>query len=314
MALILGKKDVQGLLDPLRAMQVLEPVMLEELEGSTFHMPPFGGSSTKRRTFRTVGGGLYGLGRMGIRAGGHCTLYDTATGELLAFMSYGWGVLRVGATMALGARYLARPDARSVGLLGSGHNALNILQCLKVVRPIERVETYSPTPEHRTAFAARATSTLGIPVVAHDDPREVIADVDIIAVATNSPTPVLFFSDLRPGVHVTSMGQTTELDESIFLGVDQFVAPSRAQEIDTASPNAHPHIEGFLHRMVQEGRYDPARIVELGAIIKGDVAPRNGPTDITLFRDSRGGPGDIALATDVYERARSQGLGIEIDI
>jgi ornithine cyclodeaminase len=314
MALILGKKDIQGLLDPARAMQVLEPVMIEELEGTTFHMPPFGGSSTRRRTFRTVGGGLYGLRRMGIRAGGHCTLYDTESGELLAFMSYSWGVLRVGATMGLAARYLARPEARSVGLLGSGHNALNILQCLKVVRPIERAETYSPTAEHRTAFAARATAALGIPVTAHDDPREVIADVDIIAVATNSNTPVLSYADLRPGVHVTSMGQTTELDESIFLQVDQFVAPNRAQEIDSASPNAHPHITGVLHVMVQEGRFDPARIVELGSIIRGDVAPRNGPADITLFRDSRGGPGDIALATYAYERAREQGLGIDVDL
>src|SRR5688572_22700304 len=108
-------------------MKALEPVMIEELEGTTFHMPPFGGSSTKRRTMRTVGGGLYGLGRMGIRAGGECSLYDTNTGELLCLMSYQWGVLRVGATMSLAARYLARPDCRSIGLLGSGRNALNIL-------------------------------------------------------------------------------------------------------------------------------------------------------------------------------------------
>lgn len=314
MALVLSKKDVEGLLDPARAMDVLQAVMMEEVDGSTFHMPPFGGSSTRRRTFRTVGGGLYGLRRMGVRAGGHCTLYDTETGSLLAFMAYGWGVLRVGATMAMGARFLAPAGADSIGLLGSGHNALNILRCLRLVRPIERVEMYSPTPAHRTGFAKDATAALGIPVIAHDDPREVIADVDIIAVGTNSPTPVLSYADLRPGTHITSMGQVTELDESIYLGVDQFVVPSRAQEIDTASPNAHPYVEGFLYRMVQEGRYDPTRIVELGSIIRGDVAPDNGPTHITLFRDSRGGVGDIALASDVYERARAQGLGTEVDL
>ncbi|HEY3117955.1 MAG TPA: ornithine cyclodeaminase family protein, partial [Chloroflexota bacterium] len=67
-------------------------------------------------------------------------------------------------------------------------------------------------------------------------------------------------------------------------------------------------------KMVREGRYDPARIVELGSIIKGEVAARNGPNDITLFRDARGGVGDIALANDVYERARAQGLGIEFEL
>lgn len=314
MALVLTRNDTEGLIDRETAIRVLETVMIEEVEGSTFHMPPFGGASTRRRTFRTVGGGLYGLGRMGVRAGGQCLLYDTESGELLAVMNQASGVLRVGATMALAARYLARPEARSVGLLGSGHNALNILQCLRIVRPIERVEMYSPTPEHRTAFAERATAALRIPVTAHDNPRDAIADVDVIVVATNSPTPVLSYPNLRPGTHVTSMGQVTELDESIYLGVDQFVVPSREQEIDSASPNAHPHVEGHLLRLVQEGRYDPARIVELGSLIKGEVAPRNRPTDITLFRDSRGGVGDLALANYAYERARERGLGLEVDL
>jgi alanine dehydrogenase len=312
MALILSKEDVTGLIDIETAMQVLEPVMIEELEGSTFHMPPFGGSSTKRRTMRTVGGGLYGLARMGIRAGGECSLYDTNTGELLCLMSYQWGVLRVGATMSLAARYLARPDCDTIGLLGSGRNALNILQCLKAVRSIESVKMFSPTREHRAEFAEQASKTLGIPVTATDSEQSAMADVDILAVATNSMTPVVEFSDLRPGTHVTSMGTVTELDDSVFLGVDQFVVPSSPQELESGTPNAHPHIQGNLTRMVEEGRYDAARMVELGSIIKGDVAPRNGPTDVTLFRDSRGGPGDIALANYAYQRARELGRGVEV--
>ena len=314
MALILSKQDVEGILDPAGAIEALVPVMLEELDGTTFHQPTFGGSSTKRRTYRVVGGGLYGLRRMGIRVGGQCSLYDTETGGLVAIVSYHWGVLRVGATMALAARYLARPDSRSIGLLGSGMNALNILQCLKLVRPIERVEMYSPTPDHRQAFAEKASAALGIPVTARDDPGEVVADVDIIAVGTDSRTPILAAQDIPPGVHVTSMGTVTELDESVFLEIDQFVAPNRAQEIDSGSPNAHPNLLGLLLNMVQEGRYDPSRIVELGSIIKGDVVPRNGPEDRTLFRDSRGGVGDLALANYVYERARERGLGTEIDL
>jgi ornithine cyclodeaminase len=313
-ALILGKKDVEGLLDQTQAMDALEPVMLEEAAGTTFHQPPFGGSSTKRRSYRVVGGGLYGLGRMGVRVGGQCSLYDTETGNLVAIVAYRWGVLRVGATMGLAARYLAPSDARTIGLLGTGQNALNILQCLKLVRPIERVEVYSPTPSHRAEFAEKATATLGIPVTAHDDPREVIADVDIIAVGTDSRTPVLSFADLRPGVHVTSMGTVTELEESVYLGVDQFVAPSRSQEIESASPNAHPNLEGPLLRLVEDGRYEPSRIVELGSILSGEVAPRNGPTDVTLFRDSLGGVGDLALANYVYERARELGRGVEVDL
>jgi ornithine cyclodeaminase/alanine dehydrogenase-like protein (mu-crystallin family) len=197
--------------------------------------------------------------------------------------------------------------------LGSGRNALGILQCLQDVRPIEHIDVYSPTPEHRTALAQRASAALGIPVTARDGPREAIADADIVVVGTSSYSPVLELSDLRPGTHVTSMGMTTELGESLILGVDQFVAPSREQEIDSASPSVHPYVEGPLYRLVQDGRYDPAQIVELGAILRGEVAPLNGASDITLFRDSRGGVGDIALANWAYERARDAGLGIEIE-
>jgi len=312
----LRSEEVEPLLDPLKAMEVLEPVMLEEIDGTSFHMPPYGGGTSRRRTLRFVGGGLYGLQRMGVRVGGEANLYDTETGNLLAVIGYPWGVFRVGVTMGLAARYLARPDARTVGLLGSGRNALNILVCLKAVRPIESVKMHSPTPDHRRKFAEEATAELGIPVTALDDPQEVISDVDIIAVGTNSKTPVLTYSDLKPGTHVTSMGVVTELDESVFLQVDQFVAPSRSQEVDTARPNAHPFHEGGgqLYRLVQGGHYDPKSIVELGSIIRGEVAPRNGPNDINLFRDSRGGVGDIAFANYAYERARELGLGVEVDL
>ena len=312
MPLLLTPEEVTGLLDLERAIHVIESMMIEEAEGNTFHMPPFGGSKTRRRTFRIVGGGLYGSRRMGFRSGAGTNLFDTETGEWLALVG-GVSHLRIPATMALAARYLARPDARSVGVLGSGRNPLGILTALKLIRPLERADVYSPTREHRETFAQRATAALRFPVTARETPAEAVADKDIILVATDSWTPVLQGSDLRAGVHVSSMGESSELDESVYLRVDQFVVANREQAIKNASPVAHPHIEGQLYRMVKDDRYDPAKIVELGSIIKGEVAPRNGPAEITLFRDAYGGVGDIALANYVYERAREQDLGLEVD-
>lgn len=312
MALIVSPDVAERFLNLESAMDALRPVMVEEAAGSTFHMPPYGGAKSARPTFRVVGGGLYGLGRMGVRAG-VVQLFDTESGALIAIVG-GATALRLAATMGLAAQYLARPDARSIGLLGSGRNALRILECLRLVRPIERVDLYSPTPAHRDRLAERATTALGIPVTAHDTPAATIAEADIIVVGTSSYTPVLSYQDVRPGTHVTSMGMSTELDESMYLGVDQFVAPNGEQEVDSASPVAHPHVEGHLHRLVEQGRYSPDSIVELGSIMSGDVAPRNGPTDINLFRESRGGVGDVALANWVYERAREAGLGVEVDL
>ena len=312
MALIISREVGERLLDARGAMEALRPVMVEEAAGTTLHMPPFGGSKSARPTFRLVGGGLYGMQRMGVRAGA-TQLFDTETGRLLAIVggATGW---RVAATMGLAAQYLTRPDATRVGLLGSGRNALPILECLALVRPIERVDLFSPTPEHRERLAGQASSVLNIPVTAHDSPRPAIAGADILIVGTSSYSPVLSFADLHPGTHVTSMGMSTELDESVYLEVDQFVAPSAGQEVDSHSPVAAPHIEGALYQLAQAGRWDTNRIVELGAIIEGEIPARNGPEDINLFRESRGGPGDIALANWVYERAKEQGLGVEVDL
>src|SRR5439155_6139470 len=124
----------------------------------------------------------------------------------------------------------------------------------------------------------------------HYTKEAAIQDVDIIAVGTSSKVPVLSFPDLRPGVHVTSMGVTPELDASIFMQVDQFVTPSRSQEIANAEPGLPPHHMGGggpLYPPVQEGRLKAESIVELGSIITSDITPRTGPTDITLLRDSR---------------------------
>jgi ornithine cyclodeaminase len=294
-------------------MDVLAAMMVEEVEGDTFHMPPYGGSKSNRKTFRLVGGGMYGIGRMGIRLGS-VQLMDTESGRLLAVVGGNAPSFRIPAMMALGAQYLSRPDVKRVGLLGSGRNALRVLEALKFVRPIEAVHVYSPNPEHRADFAQRATASLEIPVTPQDDPKAAIRDADVILVGTSSYQPVLDASDLRPGVHVGSWGMTTELDESVFQTVDQFAVQNADQEIDSGRPDVHPYVDGLLWKAVQEGRYDPSRITPLGALVQGTVTPRNGPTHITLFRDSRGGVGDIALASYVYEQARAHGLGIEVDL
>ncbi len=309
---------VAPLIGPKEALEITEILVREEVAGTVTHLPPLGGVMPGRRTeLRIVAGALHGMGRTGVRAGGLAMVTDTrsgASGGMVAIMGYPFSHLRVGASMALGARYLARPNAGSIGYLGSGMNALAILQCLTVVRPIERVEVYSPTPEHRIAFAERATRALGIPVRAHDTPEAVISDVDIIAVGTNSPTPVLHGHQLRPGVHVTSMGLPNELDASVYVRADQFVALSREAEIEESTPSTiSPGREGGgeLYRLLSAEKLKPSDVIELGSLVTGQVIPRNGSGDITVYRESRGGPGDIAMANFAYERARALGLGTE---
>lgn len=321
MALLLTRNDVESLITMEDAIDATEAVVREEVAGTNVHMPPFGGAhagvSGVSGVLRVVGGGSYGLGFIGVRSGGMAFVYGTAgaTPDLLAIVGYPFSTLRVGASLGLGAKYLARPECRTIGLLGAGRNALDTLRGLRAVRPIEQVKVYSPTPEHRVSFARRATAALGIPVMARDSQAEAIDDVDIIALATSSYVPVLMAESIRPGVHVSSMGTPNEVDASVYPRIEQFVVPSRAQELESHAwdPLRPDQPESGLHRLLADGRFKEETIIELGNILVDEVRPKNGPDAITLFRDSRGGVGDLALAHLAYQRARERGLGIEFE-
>jgi ornithine cyclodeaminase/alanine dehydrogenase-like protein (mu-crystallin family) len=255
-----------------------------------------------------------------VRAGGVVLLFSTEGNRLLAILGSSASSLRIGATMGVAARHLARPESRSIGLLGSGRNALPTLEGLVAVRAIERVTVYSPTPANRTAFAQRATAALGIPVTPVESVAAATADADIIALATVATAPAIEAEHVRPGVHITSMGEPHEIGESVFLKADQIVASGWAQELEAINPGGQRirQRQGLaappLWELLADGRIKKESLIELGAIVSCEVPARNGPADITIFREAQGGAGDIALANFVYERARTLGRGSEIQI
>src|ERR1700730_3322493 len=109
-------------------------------------------------------------------------LFDGSTRALLALMDYGiLNSLRVGATAGIAARYLAPPNARVVGLIGSGWQAPPQLFALRSAVPtLERIRVFSPTREHRLTFAEQMTSKLDIPVEPCDSVEEAIRDAHIV--------------------------------------------------------------------------------------------------------------------------------------
>src|SRR5437868_3153741 len=101
MTLLLSRAEVAALLDPESAMAAIARALVEEVEGTASHMPPYGGSAQRLRTPRTVGGGLHQIGRWGLRVGGVALLFNLEAGGTtsppLAIMGYPFGNLRVGA-------------------------------------------------------------------------------------------------------------------------------------------------------------------------------------------------------------------------
>ena len=119
------------------------------------------------------------------------------------------GARRTGALGAVAADVLALPDADTVAVIGSGHQAWTQLWALQAVRTLRIVRVYSPNRAHRDRFVRAAVEDLGIDATAVSSAREAAQGADVIVLATRSITPVIDAADVSPGAHVTTVGPKT---------------------------------------------------------------------------------------------------------
>jgi alanine dehydrogenase len=318
MTLILSRDETKNLLDLAKAIELTEEVFQQQARGQVvphapYHIPVDGDGA-----LRVVSGALLGSRRTGVRlgpnsglAGGnrmYAVLFDTESGELLSFMGFPFGTLRTAAHVALAARYMAREDARRLGLFGVGRNALGILKGVLTVRPIKEIVVSSRDPERRKKFCAEAVQQLGIEARPVENPEEAVRGMDVVLTATNSLVAIFPESWVEPGTHVSSMGKPTELSRGLHLKAARIVVGSQEQERnynDRAA--ALPLVE-----LTGEGKLSWSRIPELGDLVIGRVPGRANREEINIFRESQGGYGDIAFAAWIYEEARRKGLGKEM--
>lgn len=270
--------------------------------------------SMRKRVFPAAQGKFVGL----------VMLFSVATGEPLAlFPDAHIQHYRVGATNALGTKYLARRDAKRVGLLGAGWQAEARLEAYREIREIEEVRVFSPRRESRTDFAQRMTALLEIPVVAVDDPEQAIAGADIIAAATSSIREVIAPEWARPGVHIDCLrelefGQSVidRADVAAYNRRDPVAAPvvtirsGRATTLSEGTGGGYPEISESTGWWTLPGAWD--RLTTLEDLISGAHSGRCDDDDVTLFL-SRGVAHQFsAVGAVVYERARAQGLGFTV--
>ena len=156
----------------------------------------------------------------GQNLGGLCVLFDPTCGFPLAIFDsvYLTGV-RTGAGGGLATQWCARPDVRTIGILGSGVQARFTLLAICAILPqLEQAFVYSRHPARREAYAREMTAATGLPCMVVETPREAVAAADIIVTATNSPTPVLLPDWIKPGAHINAMGIKTEVHPGVFPG------------------------------------------------------------------------------------------------
>ncbi|MDP2357375.1 MAG: ornithine cyclodeaminase family protein [Beijerinckiaceae bacterium] len=239
-------------------------------------------------------------------------LFSSATGELIGILQD--GLLQrftVGAINAIGAKFLARQNAKVVGLIGAGNQAGPQLEALKEVRNIEHVRVYSPDPSEIVAFCERMSASLGLKMSAASSALDAVTGADIAITATNSREPFFKGDWLQPGMHLSCM-QRDEPMSDCFTRADVLVFHTRMKEHEYVSTDFKEMEKKFDFVM----RDHPPREIDwndypdLGELVSGRTPARASDDQITFFLNSTGvGAQFTAVAHLIFERAKEMGLG-----
>ncbi|MFL6935858.1 MAG: ornithine cyclodeaminase family protein [Xanthobacteraceae bacterium] len=235
----------------------------------------------------------------------HVLLYAADGGGLLAMMEADLlGALRTGAASGLATKLMANPDARSLAVIGAGKQARTQAAAICAVRKIDRIRVYSPTREHRTAFAFVLADELGIETEPVDSGEACVDGADVVVTITKSADPVCRAEWLKPGAHVNAAGANAanrrELDPEIVIRAALRVTDDRAQaQVEAAE----------FRDLVSAGRLAWSDIHELGDLLTGRVRGRSAASDITVYKSLGIALEDIAFAELIYRRALAAKVG-----
>lgn len=315
MALFLNEQEVAQLLPMGECVEVLEEAFAHAGAGqvdikprSRIRMP---GGFFHFMAAADAGHQVFGYKAYPSFAGGArmlVMLYDYASGALLSCMEASrLGQIRTGAASGLATRWMARADADSVGVIGSGFQARSQLEAVCAVREIKRVKVYSRRPERREEFAQRMGERLNLEITPVESAQECVSDVAVAVTITSARDPVLEGEWLAPGTHINAAGGNhwirREIDEAAVLRS----AVIAVDDLDQAKVEC-----GDLLWPESRGEFRWDLVCELQDIVAGRVMGRPEDGDITLFESMGVALEDIAAAQLVYRKAKEQGIGQEL--
>ena len=264
-----------------------------------------------------MGGGLFHQGLLGVKAftvakdtySFQVSLYDADTGKLLCYTQANrLGQLRTGATTGVAVKYLANRDADTVGIIGTGYQASTQLEAVCKVRDVKKVKAYSRTPARREAFARAMADALGIEVIPSASNQKAVQDSDIVVCIAANTTPVLEGDLLQTGATVVGAGPTSwreqEVDDTTF---------QRAGRIYVESLEQAPLEAGDMASAVDRGILQWSQILELRHAVAGTIPGRDDRGQIVYVKLMGTGVADVAAAKLAYDRAKAEGLGLEMD-
>lgn len=239
------------------------------------------------------------------------TVLDSETGQPLAVMNgQALTYLRTGAGGGLATDLLARENAKTVAVFGSGVQARAQLEAACAVRSIEEVRLVGRTQASVEAFSSEIATWPQAPqVVIPNSRQEAVEQVDIIITATTSETPVFLGQDIYPGTHITAVGSHTptmcEVDD-LTLQRSKIVVDSLASCLTEAGDLVMAMKQGLITKRDIHG--------ELGDIVNGKLSGRSSQTEITYFKSVGIAVQDISAAHAILRQAEEHDLGTVVQL
>jgi ornithine cyclodeaminase/alanine dehydrogenase len=182
------------------------------------------------------------------------------------------GIARTAGINGVAIDHLARDDASTLGVLGTGPQSRMGARVACAVREFDSVRVFSPTREHRETFAEKMPEKLGVPVEVHDSAEPVVRGADVLYVATDARSPVFEADWVREGTHVCTLGPKFEGAHEVPLALAERASAVVTDSLAQVDGYADYRDPLFL---------PPERFVELGDVVAAGV--ERDPTGVTLF-------------------------------
>jgi ornithine cyclodeaminase len=319
--LFLTENDVKQALEGGNAagesVEVIEQVLKQQSEGSTFHLKRYTMTHPQHpghlwHNIRILPGMVPDLGAAAVRvySGYRGTnrsevicLFDWKDMGMAAIISdYHLHAIRTAAPYGVAAKHLARKDARTLGLIGTGRYARGMAAAVCAVRPITKIKVYSRDPNNVRRFIEAMQPALGIEVAAAASGREAVRNTDIMITATSGNVIVFEGGWLEPGALYMSLAPG-ECDEETVLRSRVFLSGS--DQVLGDNPPRKP-----FNTLLAGGKFKPSDVVaEFCDVVSGKATGRRAADEILFYESPGMGILDAGIGHWVYHRALDKGLG-----
>jgi len=226
-------------------------------------------------------------------------LNDVATGLPYAVMDCTWITgKRTGAATALAARYLARPDSETAGILACGVQGRTNLEALAALFPIKQVYAYDILPESQERYIAEMSDLFDFEIIGVAEPRDAVVDSDLVVTSgpiLHHPIPTIQADWLKPG----AFGSAVDFDS--------YWTPASLAQMDKISTDDHDQFR--YYRSIDYFQQTPDPYADLGEIVVGQKPGRESKEERILAMNLGLAIDDMAVAPEIFRCASERGIG-----